>query len=244
MASYKKINEEERLAALSFTKKRKAAEKELRLAEQKLKRLEKQRAKSVYTDIENIEIVKRDKSQTVIVEMSHALTPSVKKLANNKYLMSFVGAKIQRSLQKTLDARKLKGPIQTISTYTPSGNGNTVNVVVNTKDGIEPKLERSGKRYYWNFSDGTKNQKAHKRKKLAAIATSKFKSPQVAGYSVTASPISQQTVSQLSKRRKSYSGKRIDLNYKDASIHDLMRLLAEVGAVSYTHLTLPTTPYV
>jgi type IV pilus assembly protein PilQ len=60
-----------------------------------------------------------------------------------------------------------------------------------------------------------------------------YASPAVASYGETSGPITQQTVSQIQqRRRKVYRGRKIDLDLKDADIHNLMRLLADVGGVN------------
>jgi type IV pilus assembly protein PilQ len=57
--------------------------------------------------------------------------------------------------------------------------------------------------------------------------------PEVASYGSSSAPITQQSVSQIQqRRRKVYRGRKIDLDLKDADIHNLMRLLADVGGVN------------
>jgi type IV pilus assembly protein PilQ len=59
-----------------------------------------------------------------------------------------------------------------------------------------------------------------------------YESPEVASYG-SSGPITQQSVSQIQqRRRKVYRGRKIDLDLKDADIHNLMRLLADVGGVN------------
>src|SRR5690606_34045022 len=57
-------------------------------------------------------------------------------------------------------------------------------------------------------------------------------SPEVASYGSSSGAITQQSVSQLQRRRKVYRGRKIDLDFKDADIHNLLRLLADVGGVN------------
>src|SRR5690606_1154023 len=57
-------------------------------------------------------------------------------------------------------------------------------------------------------------------------------SPEVASYGSSSGAITQQSVSQLQRRRKVYRGTKIDLDFKDADIHNLLRLLADVGGVN------------
>ena len=66
----------------------------------------------------------------------------------------------------------------------------------------------------------------------APVATD-YPSPAVAGYGESSGPVTQQSVSQIQqRRRKVYRGRKIDLDLKDADVHNLMRLLADVGGVN------------
>ena len=62
--------------------------------------------------------------------------------------------------------------------------------------------------------------------------TTDYPSAELASYGSTSAPITQQSVSQLARRRKIYRGRKIDLDFKDADIHNLLRLLSDVGGVS------------
>ena len=60
-----------------------------------------------------------------------------------------------------------------------------------------------------------------------------YPSPAVAGYGGSSAPMAQQSVSQIQqRRRKVYRGRKIDLDLKDADIHNLMRLLSDVGGLN------------
>ena len=60
--------------------------------------------------------------------------------------------------------------------------------------------------------------------------------PQVAGFGATSTPVTQQTVSQMppqgARGRKVYRGATVDFDFKDAPIHDLLRLIADTGKIS------------
>ena len=71
-----------------------------------------------------------------------------------------------------------------------------------------------------------------RRRPATAPVHSDYPTAAVAGYGASSAPITQRSVSQLSRRKKTYSGKKIDLDYKDADIHNLLRLLADVGNVN------------
>ncbi|MBK9073023.1 MAG: AMIN domain-containing protein [Myxococcales bacterium] len=56
--------------------------------------------------------------------------------------------------------------------------------------------------------------------------------PLVSSFGATAAPITQTSVSQTASKRRVYRGQTVNLNVKEAPIHDLLRLLADVGRVN------------
>ena len=64
-------------------------------------------------------------------------------------------------------------------------------------------------------------------------ATTDYRSPEVAPYGASSGPITQSSLPQYQgRRRKVYRGRKTDVDLKDADIHNLMRLLADVGDVN------------
>jgi type IV pilus assembly protein PilQ len=59
--------------------------------------------------------------------------------------------------------------------------------------------------------------------------------PAVGGFGAASTPVAQQSVSQLppqGSRRRVYHGQTVELHFKDAPIHDLLRIIADTGKVS------------
>jgi type IV pilus assembly protein PilQ len=60
-------------------------------------------------------------------------------------------------------------------------------------------------------------------------------SPVVGGFGAVSTPVAQQSVAQLppqASRRRVYHGQTVELHFKDAPIHDLLRIIADTGKVS------------
>jgi type IV pilus assembly protein PilQ len=85
-----------------------------------------------------------------------------------------------------------------------------------------PTLERAGGVLRWRLAGGGRPR---------PIPT-----PVVGGFGATSTPIAQQAVAQLPPqqpaRRRVYRGATINLEVKDAPIHDLLRLVADTGRVN------------
>jgi type IV pilus assembly protein PilQ len=157
---------------------------------------------------------------------------------------------IDSDLERTLDTTKYRGPIKAISAYRVPSDPSTVRVVVELDKKTKHNLERVGTTYYWDFDKPVRTAQASPKKKSKKKAKKSKKSKKkkakkkkstdddataevVGGYGASSTPITQKSVAQLKgSKRKVYRGTKIDLDFKDADIHNLLRLLADVGGVN------------
>lgn len=100
-------------------------------------------------------------------------------------------------------------------------------VEVHGSEGAAGTAIRSGNRIVWMFSPTTTDTRPHSR----TIArerdyAAEVDGPEVAGF------LSQLPMQVGRKQEQRYSGRRIDLDFKDADIHNILRLLSEVGGVN------------
>jgi len=129
------------------------------------------------------------------------------------------GATLPANLTRTLDASRFGGPIRTVSSYTDRATGE-VRVVVALARDAAPRLDTTAGKLQLRFAAAGPQ-----------ISSQRVPSPVVGGFGATSVPVTQTSVAQLGKRR-SFRGPTIDLDFKDADIHDLLRALARVGNVS------------
>lgn len=126
------------------------------------------------------------------------------------------GATLPASLARTLDTSRFGGPVRAVSSYTDPATGD-VRVVVDLAREVTPRLDTSGGGVRLAFATGAKVQSQP--------------APVVGGFGATSTPVTQTSVAQLGKK-KVYRGPTIELDFKDADIHDLLRTLADVGRVN------------
>jgi type IV pilus assembly protein PilQ len=120
-------------------------------------------------------------------------------------------------LTKTLDTSRFGGPVRTVSSYTDRATGE-VRVAVSLAADAIPRLDTRAGAVELRFAN-------------AAVTARRLPSPVVGGFGATSAPVTQTSVAQLGKRRV-FRGPTIDLDFKDADIHDLLRALARVGNVN------------
>ncbi len=105
--------------------------------------------------------------------------------------------------------------------------GDRAVVVVHGSEGAAGTAIRSGDQIVWMFSPTSVETRPHSR----TIAkepdyAAEVDGPEVAGF------LSKMPAQVGPKSARKYSGRRIDLDFKDADIHNILRLLSEVGGVN------------
>ncbi len=164
----------------------------------------------------------RDSATTssVIVELTGPVKPRVIRRSAHKTVLEIPASYLPEAHRRTIDLTKRKGPIRAISSYVNPRNNSQAHIVVETKDKTKGILNRVGNTYSWDFKKSRKVMPA-------SLATS------VSSFNRTAPAITQQVVNAYTpKKRKVYRGKKYDLDFKDADIHNLLRTLAAVGGVN------------
>ena len=173
--------------------------------------------------ISNVGLVDRADSTRVVLEMSGGAQPVVVAASGRQAILDIPNAELPAALEKVLDARA-GGPVRRVSSYRDPRAEGRVRVVVELATATEGTLHHQGSTWTWEFP------KAAVSEGKVATRSSSWAPPIVGAYGVTTTPVVSQTVAQM--KRKVYRGKRIDLNFKDVDIHNLLRLLAEVGGVN------------
>ncbi|MBL4635611.1 MAG: type IV pilus secretin PilQ [Kofleriaceae bacterium] len=219
-------------------------EKALKRANLREKQVSKQLAKAnkkgieirtkaaVNTRLREIDVVERDNVTRLVIAMSAPSAPIVISNHGNEAILEIPMAGMRDDQERTLDTSRLGGAIRAVSSYRDPSKPGTIKVVVDLNGKSKGVLKKVGNTYYWEFPNRkatrTAAVKTKRRSKVVA-----YKAQSVAGYGSASSPVTQQTVAQVSRRRrKTYRGQKIDLDYKRSDIHDLMRLLAAVGGVN------------
>lgn len=186
------------------------------------------------TRLSDLDVVQSQGFSRVVIAMSSPAKPRVISNRGNEAVLEIPNAAIRNDQERTLDTSSLRGSVKAVSSYRDPKNPNNLKVVVDLAQASKGVLKKIGNTYYWEFPNAKKAgaRVAAKTKKRNVQSTS-YQTQAVAGYGSASSPITQQTVAQLkNRRRKTYSGQKIDLDYKKSDIHDLMRLLADVGGVN------------
>jgi type IV pilus assembly protein PilQ len=128
-------------------------------------------------------------------------------------------AELAAPLERKLDVSRFGSPVRAVSSFRDRRVPDRVRLIAELSRPVTPTLDRDGGVLRWRF---------------AAATGSPAPAPVGGGFGATSTPIAQQSVAQVPQpsRRRVYRGATINLEVKDAPIHDLLRLIADTGRVN------------
>ena len=166
-----------------------------------------------------------DDKRSVRVEISLAGKAQHRLVGQNTLELS--GVRLPMVLHRVLDTSAFKGPIKQVASFISDAKKQVAQVNVRLWDSSSRgRLYSKGHKLIWEFQKnvvadvnlpGSDTNPADK----AAKVTYNYNTQQVAG-----------TRTSGRSKNKRYIGRRIDLDFKDADIHNILRLIADVGNVN------------
>jgi type IV pilus assembly protein PilQ len=150
--------------------------------------------------------------------------------ADGQPLLRIAGANLPQRLVRKLDTTAFAGPISAVASYRCAGDERATTAQPQTcvrlqlRADVPHRVRREGRTLIWQVVKPERRVKPAGKPtdKGAAVArTYSFEAPRVAAGR-----------GQRKRRGRSYSGRRIDLDFKDAGIHNILRLLSDVGNVN------------
>jgi type IV pilus assembly protein PilQ len=172
-----------------------------------------------------------EKVARVILDLDGSAVPQVVHTDHRSAVLEIPHCKLPLILERTLDTSEFGGAISSLSAYRVRGE-DKVKLVAVTQKRINSRLERKEGRLHWVFETGAAQAAAPATAKDAVRSvTYTYQPDQVAGYSVRR-PDFQSSVGGGKKKKRRYTGKRISLDFKDADIHNILRLISEVSKLN------------
>jgi type IV pilus assembly protein PilQ len=199
----------------------------------------------------DVRFVHRDTEDQILVELSESAEFKEIPLSPTATRVIVSQALLPDELERTLDVTAFDTRVSAVSAYRPKSGG--VVIDVERKKGVESRVARRGSNLVWSFYDqgrmpssvsgvardgGAARQArtVHVEAPIQGIAEVE------AGFGGASSPAGETRLDPeqasgfagnlLGQQRRVFTGRRIDLDLKDADIHNVLRLLAEVGQVN------------
>jgi type IV pilus assembly protein PilQ len=203
--------------------------------------------------VRSIDFVDEPTRSSVIIYLEEPSGFVVERSAGRRVSLRLDHADLPDELVRSLDATEYLGPVRLISSYQDPHARGTVRVDVDLAEDVPNRVRQDGNRIYWDFQKATPSSG----QKLPALggplppSVLFVPARRVAGFSVlfanalalaqAGSPphkLGEDSPDSPAGRRasltakKRYTGRRIDLDFKGADIHNILRLLADVGQMN------------
>ncbi|HXU82483.1 MAG TPA: type IV pilus secretin PilQ [Polyangia bacterium] len=184
--------------------------------------------------VQRVDFVDEPTRSSVIIDLDEPSNFAIERTAGHKVTLRLLHADLPRGLERSMDATEYLGPVKVISTYRdPDGSG-AVRVDVDLAEEVPNKVRQAGSRLYWDFQKQIVNIGHTARGKFSAGYTlsPSFLITAQAAQALGAPTGGGNTFRPGGAAKKRYTGRRVDLDFKGADIHNILRLLSDVGQVN------------
>jgi type IV pilus assembly protein PilQ len=137
-------------------------------------------------------------------------------------------AELANKLERTLDVSRFGSPVRTVSSFRDRRSPHRVRLVAELSQPATPTVERDATSIRWHFI--SPDIVASRPVKVTDVPA-----PIVGGFGAASTPVTQQSVTQVppgGNKRRIYHGATVDLDFKDAPLHDLLRALSDTGHIN------------
>jgi type IV pilus assembly protein PilQ len=184
--------------------------------------------------VSRIDFVDEPSRSSVIIELEEPTDFSIERSPGRRVTLRLHHADLPKLLERSMDATQFFGPVRVINSYRDPSERGSVRVEVELAEMVPNRVRTDGSSLYWDFDKSRPGS-------AATILPGVLELPAVAvaGFTTMGLPmlLAQEGAAGASSRRppsskKRFTGRRIDLDFKGADIHNILRLLAEVGGVN------------
>jgi type IV pilus assembly protein PilQ len=181
--------------------------------------------------ITDIQFIDERGAQKVVIRTSGDLEYSRSDDHKGNAVLSFAGASLPQMLERTLDVTDFGGVVDRVSSYS---EGDGVRIEVEVAEATASDLERGEGVIAWTFKERSPKKAAVAAGKSGRPASKTVIREEAAAYEYPLERTAAYSVQLQGKgtKKKAYTGRRIDLDFKDADIHNILRLLSDVGQVN------------
>jgi type IV pilus assembly protein PilQ len=196
--------------------------------------------------VERIDFVDEPTRSAIIIDLDEPSQFVVERQGGRRVSLRLYKTDLPSGLERILDATEYLGPVRVISSYRDPALRGAVRIDVEMAEDVPNDVRASapsqeGVRLVWNFRKAvaSDNDSATPRfqealtlpRKIAGYSSAGWVAPMMVAQAVNgAQP--QAGVRPGSGGKKRFTGRRIDLDFKSADIHNILHLLADVGGVN------------
>jgi type IV pilus assembly protein PilQ len=190
----------------------------------------------------------------VLIELSQPGDHKESMRGSGRRTLSLDCSKLSDELSRTLDVSAFGGKLSNVSSYSRDGAKSGVVIDVDTRGDVDTRVSSRGSTLVWTFVDkgahepstvtgvGRDGGAARKTRTVYVEHAITGVEEVVSGFQpeavekrsdgAQAGAFGPNVLGQATDQRRNFTGRRIDLDLKDADVHNVLRLLADVGQVN------------
>ncbi|HLV64402.1 MAG TPA: type IV pilus secretin PilQ [Polyangiaceae bacterium] len=202
--------------------------------------------RSAVPRVEDVRFEPAEHDDRVLIELSEIVEFRAAPGAPGKARLELLGAELPESLERLLDVSAFQARVRSVATYRSDGR---VVLEADLAPGVVADVERRGRDLVWSFAEQGKlpssatgvapDGKAARRSRTVHVEAP-LQGVMDIQTGIAHGPIETEVApdraagfnSGFFAQQRQYTGRRIDLDLKDADIHNVLRLLADVGQVN------------
>ena len=167
------------------------------------------------------------KISRITLALSGEVQTRVDDRSKKAWVLELTGTHVDAALEKSLDTSAYGGVVRLVSTYQASREPQIVNIVVQLQGTATQRLVRDGSSIAWEITGEAKAPAlpAIAETEPAAPEIATQRTPQTAGYASAAAAVARSIPAQSTASGRA---RRVSLNFKDADIVNVIRLIADV----------------
>ncbi len=196
-----------------------------------------------------------DSRDEVVIDLSRAGDYKEASRGNGRRTLTLACSKLSDELSRTLDVSAFGGKLSHVSSYSRPEDKSGVVIDVDTRaDEVDTRVSRRGSSLVWTFAKkgsrepstvtgiGADGGTARRTRTVYVEQPMTGVQDVVSGFQpeavetrtdgAQAGAFGPNVLGQAAEQRRAFSGRRIDLDLKDADVHNVLRLLADVGQVN------------
>ena len=203
------------------------------------------------TSITNVRFDHHAGLDRVVIDLAGAASFSEVK-ENGRTILELKGVNLPDALQRRLDTAAFGGPVRGISTYRRKSDPSRVVIEIDRGPGSNAVVSREGNALVLSVANGrlpsnvsgigADGGAARKSRTVAREENMIAGAPKIQTTFDAAAGAQESVIEPaqanaflpgaIAAQQRRYTGHRIDLDFKDASVHEVLRLLSEVGKVN------------
>jgi type IV pilus assembly protein PilQ len=207
------------------------------------------------SQVQGIDFVDEPTRSSVIVALDEPSQYTIERGVRGRVSLRLLRTDLPTGLERSLDATEYLGPVRIISSYRDPAMRGAVRIDVEMAEDVpndvrietaagDARTGAQGTRLVWDFrkaqarNDGFQEMISMPRR-IAGYSSERWLAPMVVAQVLSPQQQAQQQAqAQMQAQRapsggkKRFTGRRIDLDFKGADIHNILRLLADVGGVN------------